>query len=307
MATGSGKTLLMHANILQYERARTRYGRQRELNRILLLTPNEGLSQQHLDEFEAAGLAAELFNKEGRGRSGKRRIAILDIHKIKDEMGDKTVAVEALEGNNLVLVDEGHRGASRGEEGTWMRFRNALCEKGFSFEYSATFGQAVKSSRELTELYSKSTLFDYSYRYFYNDGFGKDYQIFNLEQGTQQSYIEQYLVACLLTFFQQQRLYREQANALQPFNIERPLWIFVGSSVTARLGTKDASDIVEILKFLARYVEDRAGSIRHIDRVLNQGFVNAAGRYLFADRFSYLNTCGLSPAQIFDESLSMVF
>jgi hypothetical protein len=45
--------------------------------------------------------------------------------------------------NNLVLVDEGHRGASGGEEGAWMRFRNALCEKGFSFEYSATFGQAV--------------------------------------------------------------------------------------------------------------------------------------------------------------------
>jgi len=33
---------------------------------------------------------------------------------------------------------------SGGEGGAWMRFRNALCEKGFSFEYSATFGQAVK-------------------------------------------------------------------------------------------------------------------------------------------------------------------
>ena len=32
-------------------------------------------------------------------------------------MGDKTVAVDAFEGNNLVLVDEGHRGASGGEEG----------------------------------------------------------------------------------------------------------------------------------------------------------------------------------------------
>ena len=44
MATGSGKTLLMHANILQYRHALTRHGRHRELNRILLLTPNEGLS-----------------------------------------------------------------------------------------------------------------------------------------------------------------------------------------------------------------------------------------------------------------------
>ena len=82
-------------------------------------------------------------------------------------MGDKTIAIDAFEGNNLVLVDEGHRGASAGEEGAWMRFRNALCEKGFSFEYSATFGQAVKGNKALTDLYAKSILFDYSYRYFY--------------------------------------------------------------------------------------------------------------------------------------------
>ncbi len=45
MATGSGKTLLMHANILQYQHYLGQHGRRRELNRILLLTPNEGLSQ----------------------------------------------------------------------------------------------------------------------------------------------------------------------------------------------------------------------------------------------------------------------
>jgi hypothetical protein len=101
-------------------------------NRIILLTPNEGLSQQHLREFEMAGLAAELFQKDGTGLFAGQKIEILDIHKLKDEMGDKTIAIEAFEGNNLVLVDEGHRGASGGEEGAWMRFRNALCEKGFS-------------------------------------------------------------------------------------------------------------------------------------------------------------------------------
>ena len=70
MATGSGKTLLMHVNILQYQHVLTQHGRQHELNRILLLTPNEGLSQQHLHEFEAAGIDAELFNKDGCGRVG---------------------------------------------------------------------------------------------------------------------------------------------------------------------------------------------------------------------------------------------
>ena len=307
MATGSGKTLLMHANILQYQHALARYGRRRELNRILLLTPNEGLSQQHLREFEAAGIDAELFNKDGRGLFSGQRIEILDIHKLKDEMGDKTVAVDAFEGNNLVLVDEGHRGASGGEAGAWMRFRNALCEKGFSFEYSATFGQAVKGNPNLTELYAKSTLCDYSYRYFYGDGFGKDYQILNLDDGTQENHLELYLVACLLTFFQQQRLYREQGSAFRPFGIEKPLWIFVGGSVTATLAKKDASDIVEILKFLARYVDDHASSIQRIDRVLNQGLVTATGRNLFAGRFAHLNTCGLSPVQVFNETLTALF
>ena len=47
-ATGSGKTLLMHINILQYQY----YAEQKNkghVNRIILLTPNEGLSLQHYD------------------------------------------------------------------------------------------------------------------------------------------------------------------------------------------------------------------------------------------------------------------
>lgn len=306
-ATGSGKTLLMHANILQYQHGLEKHGRRRELNRILLLTPNEGLSQQHLREFEAAGIAAELFNKDGRGLFTGHAVEILEITKLRDEMGEKTMAIDAFEGNNLVLVDEGHRGASSGEEGAWMRFRNALCEKGFSFEYSATFGQAVKGKPKLTELYAKSTLFDYSYRYFYGDGFGKDYQILNLDEGTQKNHLELYLVACLLSFFQQQRLYCDHDATFRPFNIEKPLWIFVGGSVTATLATRDASDIVEILQFLARYVADRAGSIQRIERVLNTGLETASGKNLFAGRFTYLNTCGLSPAQVFEETLATLF
>ena len=306
-ATGSGKTLLMHANILQYQFYLDKHGRRRELNRIILLTPNEGLSQQHLREFEAAGLAAELFQKDGTGLFAGQRIEILDIHKLKDEMGDKTIAIDAFEGNNLVLVDEGHRGASGGEEGAWMRFRNALCEKGFSFEYSATFGQAVKGNRGLTDTYAKSILFDYSYRYFYGDGFGKDYQILNLDEGTQANHLDAYLVACLLAFFQQQRLFKEQGFAFRPFNIDKPLWIFVGGSVTKTLASRDASDIIEILKFLSRYVSDRSGSIERIGRVLSQGLVTAGGKNLFAGRFTYLNMIGLSAAQVFDETLAILF
>ncbi|MDF1552466.1 MAG: DEAD/DEAH box helicase family protein [Deferrisomatales bacterium] len=307
MATGSGKTLLMHAHILQYQRFLETHGRTRILNRIILLTPNEGLSQQHLREFEAAGIQAELFNKNSRGLFAGHAVEILEVTKLNDEMGDKTVAVEAFEGNNLVLVDEGHRGASAGGDGAWMRFRNALCEKGFSFEYSATFGQAVKGNPGLTDLYARNTLFDYSYRWFYGDGFGKDYQILNLEDDSKADWMAKYLTACLLAFFQQQRLHRENEADFRPFNLERPLWIFVGGSVTATLATRDASDIIEILRFLAGYVATRAQSIARIRQVLHEGLITASGRNLFADRFTYLNTTGLTPEQLFDETLAVLF
>lgn len=303
MATGSGKTLLMHAHIRQYQH----YIKGRELNRILLLTPNEGLSQQHLHEFEAAGIQAEIFNKDGRSLFVGQTVEIIEVSKLKDEAGDKTVAVESFEGNNLVLVDEGHRGASSGDEGTWMRFRNTLCEKGFSFEYSATFGQAVKNDAALTDLYSRSILFDYSYKWFYNDGFGKDYHILNLESDDDDEWMASYLTACLLAFFQQQRLYRDREEIFRPFNLERPLWVFVGGRVTQGLAKKDASDVVAILRFLSDYVSNRRRSIERIEQVLIHGLVSAAGQNLFAGRFAYLTTSGLSAEQIFDETLAMLF
>jgi hypothetical protein len=117
MATGSGKTL---GDARQHPAVPALPGQarpRRELNRIILLTPNEGLSQQHLREFQAAGIEAELFNKDGRGLFAGQAVEILEVTKLRDEMGDKTVAIDAFEGNNLVLVDEGHRGASAASDG----------------------------------------------------------------------------------------------------------------------------------------------------------------------------------------------
>ncbi|MDD3588207.1 MAG: DEAD/DEAH box helicase family protein [Thermoguttaceae bacterium] len=121
IATGGGKTLLMHVNILQYQFYLEKFGRSRELNRIILLTPNEGLSEQHLQEFKLSGLYAVPFSKDRRGNTEGlftgQQIEVIDINKLSDTMGVKTVAVDAFEGNNLVLVDEGHRGMSSGGKG----------------------------------------------------------------------------------------------------------------------------------------------------------------------------------------------
>jgi len=63
-ATGSGKTLLMHVNICQFRHYLKLHGGGRKVNRTILLTPNEGLSRQHLQEFEASGIEAEIFSKD---------------------------------------------------------------------------------------------------------------------------------------------------------------------------------------------------------------------------------------------------
>lgn len=306
-ATGSGKTLLMHLNLRQYQHHLAQAGRGGELNRILLLTPNEGLSHQHLQEFSAAGIEAELFDKNARGLFAGKAVEIIDIHKLADDMGDKTVAVDAFETGNLVLVDEGHRGASGGEAGKWLSRRDQLCEKGFSFEYSATFKQAVKGSVPLSRRYARSIVFDYSYRYFYGDGYGKDYQILNLDKDTERAHRHQYLIACLLAAYQQRRLFDDRQAVLQPFNIEKPLWIFVGGSVTKGFNKGEASDVVEILKFLAAFAADKAASLRAITETLSTGLVAADGKNIFANRFGYLLELGLPETDLFADICARLF
>lgn len=312
-ATGSGKTLLMHVNILQYQHYLELHGRQRQLNRIILLTPNEGLSRQHLEEFERAGMDAALFSKEAVSLFSEKFIEIIDVHKLREEMGEKTVAIDAFEGNNLVLVDEGHRGSSGKELGRWLDARNRLCENGFSFEYSATFGQAMKASgnKKLEQMYAKCILFDYSYKYFYKDGFGKDYRILNLADDTDEDKRRLYLTACLLAFFQQQRLYRDRATDFRPFLLENPLWVFVGGSVNAVRTEKKrpVSDVVDILLFLAEFVRDRRHSVGLLDRLLSgrPGLLDTKGNEIFATAFSYLGKLGMTGEQVFDDIVQILF
>lgn len=316
MATGSGKTLLMHINILQYQHYMVKHNHQRELNRIILLTPNDGLSRQHLAEFALSGMQAELFLKEGRSLFAGKSIEIIDIHKLREESGEKTVAVEAFEGNNLVLVDEGHRGASGKETGEWMKRREQLCENGFSFEYSATFGQAMKASgnRGLEQTYLHGILFDYSYKYFYNDGYGKEYRILNLEDDTEEVRRRRYLTAGLLAFYQQQKLFIDKGTEFTPYLIEKPLWIFVGGSVNAvrTQGGRKVSDVVDILLFLAEFANpspsQRAETISFIDAFLRgrSGLLDIHNNDLFATSFPYLVQLGMNAEQVYADVLRVL-
>lgn len=306
-ATGSGKTLLMHINLRQYQQHLAAHGKAGTLNRILLLTPNEGLSHQHLEEFAAAGIEAEMFDKNARGLFAGKAVEVIDIHKLADDMGDKTVATDSFESGNLVLVDEGHRGTSGGSEGIWLQRRDQLCEKGFSFEYSATFKQAVKGDSKLTRRYARSILFDYSYKYFHGDGYGKEFQILNLDKEVARLQRHRYLIACLLAAYQQRRLFDDKHTQMQAFNIERPLWVFVGGRVTKGFNKDEASDVVEILKFLAEFVKDRAGSQQAADTLWREGLVGDGGTNVFANRFGYLAELNLTPADLFNDICTRLF
>ncbi len=302
MATGSGKTLLMHCHIRQYLHYLGKTGRRQELNRIVLLTPNEGLSRQHKDEFELSGMEAAFYDRQGGAIFAGRGVDIIDIHKLRETSGEKTVAVDTFEGNNLVLVDEGHRG-SGGEE--WMDKRARLCAKGFSFEYSATFGQAIKAAGtatppkegkpaskgySLTQTYAKCILFDYSYKFFYDDGYGKDFNILNLAEEHEGETRPLYLTACLLGFYQQCRRFADNPSLLAPYLLEQPLMVFVGGSVTGQRQTQEDTDLVQILKFLASFIANRADAERRLGQILaRQDGMVAGGQRVLERLFPYVD------------------
>ena len=53
-------------------------------------------------------LAIVAFSLSAQSKAKKpEKVEILEVTKLKEEMGEKTVAVDAFEGNNLVMVDEG--------------------------------------------------------------------------------------------------------------------------------------------------------------------------------------------------------
>ena len=290
-ATGSGKTLMMHVNIKQYLHYAEKHNA-KKLNRIMILTPNEGLSKQHIDELQKSNFDAQFFTKQSRGGlfTGLS-IDMIDINKLDEKDGNKTVAVDSFEGNNLVLVDEGHKG-SGGE--VWKGYRNKLTQEGFSFEYSATFGQAIAAQtganrKALLEEYGKATLFDYSYRYFYNDGYGKDYRIMNMATVENEELLNMYLTAYLLCLYEQTLAFDGDTNIKNKFLIARPLGIFVGSSVNAvrTEGGRKVSDVVKILLFLQAFIDHPQEFSGYIKRLLNpnDGIKNPRGYSLFANNF----------------------
>jgi len=344
-ATGSGKTLLMHIQIGQFEHYADLHGSKNAISRTILITPNERLSRQHIAEFSESNFPlVEVLKPGAKSASSLGSVDVIEISKLQEQEGPNTIATRSLGDNNLLLVDEGHRGISgqnaKREESAWFRRRAMLSEKGFTFEYSATFEQAVSGTSHEDD-YAKMVLFDYSYRWFYEDGFGKDYKIDNLphpdkavsarlvekgnitkvtklatDQQVADAVMPYYLTAALLKFYQQLLIYEENRQEFAEFNLEKPLWVFVGSTVSKPKGTKDekemASDVAKVILFFAEFLNSPDKSKTRIGEILrgkgqDTGLADKDGNDIFGSAFNYLAKDGGDEQAVFSGILTRLF
>ena len=312
MATGAGKTLIMHINYYQY----LHYCKEK-LDNIVLITPNEGLSEQHMQEMEKSDIPCERFKIEGNRAGNTRNVMqVIEISKLVDEKTGEgeSVPVEAFEGKNLILVDEGHKG-TRSTDAVWRGHRKKIAEDGFTFEYSATFGQALASANNeaLVDEYGKAIVFDYSYKYFYGDGYGKNFLILNVRRDDV-AQTDTLLLGNLLSFYEQRHYYKENTEVARAYGLELPLWTFIGSRVNANAvyteNGKKRSDVLNVIRFLHRFLKnDRNWAIQTIKKVLNgnSGLRNESGRDVFHNRLNTLKNLDIGSEQLYTDILKEVF
>ena len=306
MATGSGKTLILHINYLQI----LKYSKNRWDN-IILITPNEGLSKQHYEELKLSGIPCKLYDGNINNLKTEKEILVIDIHKLtKEKKGDGvSVDISYFDGKNLVFIDEGHKGAGGENEAGWKKLREEIAKDGFIFEYSATFGQIIEFNKsgtpksgksnqvniELYNEYTKAIIFNYSYKYFYADGYGKDFYVYNIAD-KKEDYSENQqkllLTAGLLSFYEQLIVFKENKDSFRQYNIEKPLWVFIGSKVA---GNGINSDVVKVVKFIDDITKNEEQFKKDVEKILSgeSELIDNNEDNIFKNRFEYMKKLNL--------------
>lgn len=326
MATGSGKTIIMHINYLQF----LRYNRGRnkiDYENFILITPNAGLTDQHMKDLYLSSIPCTYFSDaEKHTYSDYPPIKVIEITKFTGEKKGEGVSIDikSVTSKNIVFADEAHKG-TRGD--AWRSYREKLAENGFKFEYSATFGQTlgrVDPDDELLQYYAKSILFDYSYKYFYGDGYGKDYRIINTKRLTDDLQYK-FLLANALSFYEQLEVYEHDETLRKDYNIERPLWVFIGSRVQpgksrvqpgkSREREQTMSDILRVVKFFHRFLNDEGWATETIKSILDgrSGILDDNGTDVFVKtypetKFPYLRQFkSTKNEEIYDKMREKIF
>ena len=308
MATGSGKTLMLHLNALQFLRhAQGILGQAPQ--RVLLLTPNETLSSQHKNELSLSGLDDITLG---------RTLEVTELTKLYlPENADGririkegvSVCTDQYPGPNLLLVDEGHKGgkSNSGDESAFRARRQALVgthEKfpvegvpGFEFEYSATFAQIADGDTAFFNDYARCTVFDYGYRRFHDDGFGKSPRSLVTRDSHAQDMV---LAAALVAFWRQVRYFNGDAARAQRYRLAAPLAAFVGQSVTGK-----SQDVVQVLTFLARFAADATLGRRLLAQVLDAA--SPIQQALFAAQLDLQSERALGPKALHTQICTDLF
>ncbi len=307
MATGSGKTYILHINFLQIKK----YKDKDSYNNAILISPTEQVAEQHMEELDKNGIKNSNLSEYKDNKDVELKVT--DINKLKiDESGPKTIDVKELGKNNIIFVDEGHKGlGSLGNSSSgWVDIRNCLTEEGFSFEYSATFGSSLKNAKGYQE-YGRSIIFDYPYGRFHEDEYGKDFNIMNITPSDEdKEYIRneqnKWLLANLLSYYEKVLIHKQNNDVMNEYNIDKPLSIFVGNSVNAvKRGNK--SDVQTIVSFLSSIIQNENGWVKDVlhEMINKDGKFSESG--LFNDSFEYLRKEFISVDSLYNDILYRLF
>ncbi|CDS53328.1 hypothetical protein [Polaromonas sp. CG9_12] len=263
MATGSGKTLLMHLNILQYIEHIGGLHAFDELQ-LVLTTPGVNLIEQHRREITPI---VEALNRQC---AGGIKLTVESTGSLLNHEPGFFKLTPSSRVFRLVLVDEGHIGLAGGgkEAGAFKTLRHELADypNAFLFEYSATYHGI--SDKHVAE-YGEQIVYDYNYYRFYKDGYGKDYGIQKIgadstEQGAEAwaNFMAAFAtLAGKLTVFDELRLQDDAGLGFTAAFTDKPLIAFMGNTVEdkkdegklAKSGAGDeVSDIRKLLAFLAK-------------------------------------------------------
>jgi hypothetical protein len=154
-------------------------------------------------------------------------------------------------------------------------------------------------------------LFDYSYKYFYEDGYGKDYRILNLNEDSV-DFKNKYLTANLLSFYQQLLIFKNKPELATQFRLFKPLWVFVGNTVNSSKSKefeRQTTDVLDIVHFLSAFLKNKDEYVKNIELILNNkaGLLDDKGYSIFEGSFVYLDELELTSEQIFEGINKEVF
>jgi len=254
MATGSGKTIIMHLNILQY----LSFNKNFKDFEIIMTTPGVNLIEQHERELTPY---LEFLNKKYRNTI---RLTIDTTSGLLNKPKDFFSFPNSKSYRRLILVDEAHIGLSTntatGTDGAFMDLRKRLnIENSFLFEYSATFHN-INSTLE--KEYEKAIVYDYNYNLFYRDGYGKDYFFQQIGDDVLAKSFDDNLHHNLSVINEKIELwekvdYASQKDLFKASHFpDKPLIAFMGNTVnnkdkSSKNQDDEVSDITNIVNFLA--------------------------------------------------------